>query len=96
MRRHVLGILAIGFLALGGYFYIWPPLEGHKQFVHGSSMRIGIVLMAMWLAYPEIRQIPRWMYTVLFMAAAIVMIQPKAILVVIPALLVIWLLRKKN
>ena len=96
MRRHVLGILALILLGLGGYFYYFPRPGGTQQFIHASCIRLGMILLAIWLAYPEIRRIPRWMYRVLLLAAGVVIVQPKAIVIILPALLIIWLLRPRS
>ena len=62
MRRHAIGVIAIALLGVGIFFLIWPPQDSALQWLHGSSVRIGVVLLTVWLAWPEISRVPRWMY----------------------------------
>jgi len=98
LRRSVFGLLALMCLAVGIYFSGigsgGSPADT-DMFVYGISMRIGMVLGAIWLAYPELSRIPRWMYVILLIAATAVMIQPKLILVIAPIVIAIWVFRPR-
>ena len=96
MRRHVTGIVAFLLLSLGAYFLIWPPSAGQGQLLSGACIRLGMVLFAIWLAYPQVQKIPRWMYGLVLLAAAVVLVFPKAIIYIIPAMPAIWFLRPRN
>jgi len=96
MRRHAIGVIAIALLGVGIFFLIWPPRDSALQWLHGSSVRIGVVLLAVWLAWPEISRVPRWMYGLVTAGILIVMIQPKLVAFVVPALVVVWFLRPRE
>ena len=101
MRRHILGIVALCLLITGAVMLLRSFGEdagaaASKDFAASMCLRIGWVLAAIWLAYPELKYIPPWMYTIVLAAVVIVVIQPKTIVFVIPALLLIWLLNPKR
>jgi len=95
MRRLAFGILALIFIAIGVYFGFQPP-DGIEQWLHAVLIRIGLVLGAAWLAYPELSCIPKWLYGVLAVAIVIVMIRPKLIIIVAPVVVAIWMFWPKK
>ncbi len=97
MQRHAFGILALMFFAASAYLYLglWPPYDV-EPFYYSILQRVGIVLAALWLAYPELLRIPPWMYGMLAVAASVVMIQPRLIIIVAPMVVFIWLLCSKK
>ena len=95
MRRHGFGIAAILFLIVG-CLYWWRTPIGVETWVQGATVRIGLVLAAIWLAYPELKKIPGWLCAVLLVALAVVAIRPRLIVVVVPAVIAIWILRPRR
>jgi len=95
MQRHAFGILALIFFATSAYLGIWLQDDVEPWF-YSILLRVGIVLAALWLAYPELLRIPRWMYGVLAVAVSVVMIQPRFIVIVAPMVIFIWLLYSKK
>lgn len=91
MRRHLLGAIAILFLGVG--LVLWLYSDADFAWV---SLRIGMVLAAIWLALPQVietfSRIPRWAFLVGALAVAAAAISPKALLVVIPIIAGIGLL----
>jgi hypothetical protein len=55
MQRHILGIVAIVVLAVGAVTY-----GGDDAAVAGTCLRIGAVLALLWLAMPQLRDVPVW------------------------------------
>ena len=96
MRRHALGIISVVLLILGVYFFVWPPSAAAQQWLHGSCIRIGLVMLAVWLAYPHLVRIPKWMVGGLLVGMAVVAVRPKLVVLVIPLLVAFWLLRPRT
>ena len=95
MRRLGFGIAAVFFLIAGCYFW-WRSPRGAEIWVQGAAVRIGLVLTAIWLAYPELKRIPGWLSAVLLIAFAVVAIRPRLVVVVAPAIFAIWILRPRQ
>ena len=65
MRRTTLGILAI-FLIVLGFIVAWRgPEDGSAVGFAGGCVRVGLVLGAIWLAWPSlmaaIKRVPGWL-----------------------------------
>ena len=95
MQRLAFGILALMFFAASAYLGIWAS-DDVEPFYYSILLRVGIVLAALWLAYPELLRIPPWMYGMLAVAVSAVMIQPRLIIIVAPMVVFIWLLCSKK
>lgn len=95
MRRHAFGIFALIFVIAGVYFALQPPRET-TQWFYGVLLRVGLVLGALWLAYPELSRVPPWLFGVLAVAIGIVMVRPRLIIIVAPAVVAIWILRPRK
>ena len=55
--------MAIALLIGGLVFWIWPPAEqGLMVQLEATCWRIGGCLAVLWLAYPDLRNIPRWFW----------------------------------
>lgn len=59
MRRHVLGIIALVLLVLGGITLVSGPGGSSAMGFAGSSIKAGLVLGALWLALPQIEATAR-------------------------------------
>ena len=93
MRRGVLGIIALAFIVTGVWFLVFPPTESVASAAAGSSVRIGFVLGALFLAWPHLERIPKSIYVSLFFFAMVVAVRPKLVILALPALLVYWLVK---
>src|SRR5688572_10774918 len=65
MRRATLGILAL-FLIVLGFIVAWRgPEDGSAMGFAGGCVRVGLVLGAIWLAWPSImtaiKRVPGWL-----------------------------------
>jgi hypothetical protein len=98
MRRHAFGLIGILFLALAIVGLVYAGSGGAQRSMAASiCMRVGLVLGAIWLAYPQLKQIvervPAWMMVSVGLAVAVLVVRPRAILAIGPVLLVIFVLQ---
>jgi hypothetical protein len=93
IRRWLLGVLALLMLAAGAIIVYAEPWGGEAKPMGAACLRVGIVLAAAWLALPELVQIPKWMFVSLLVAVVIVVWRPPTVVIVAPALLLLWALR---
>ena len=107
MRRHILGILALLFLVGGVAFWIWPPRPGSMEFLHGTCIKVGLVLAAIWAAYPQLVRLPGWVFGAIVGVMVLAAIRPKVtglILIaavkysayLIPVFILLWFLRPRG
>ena len=64
MRRHLLGLIALTSLASAAVLCGYPPLAPY-QAAGAMGLRVGLVLGAFWLAWPDLHRLPRWVWYVL-------------------------------
>jgi hypothetical protein len=55
MRRNTLGIAAMFLLAVGVIVTLRGPEDGSARGFAGGCIRVGLVLAALWLAWPQIQ-----------------------------------------
>ena len=64
MRRTTLGILALLLLVVGVIAALRGPADGSAAGFAGGAVRVGLVLGALWLAWPQLASLasraPRW------------------------------------
>ncbi len=58
--------------------------------------RVAFILALLWLALPQLRLLPRWMFYTIGGALAVVVWRPKLIFFVAPALVLAWMLRSRQ
>lgn len=90
MRRHVLGITAIVFLAVGVGAY-----GSSQEALTGTCLRVGAVLSLLWLAWPQLQAVPIWLVGLIGVTLLVVMRVPKLLFAVVPLAVVLWLLRPR-
>ncbi len=96
MRRTVLGILAIVFFFGGVLLYLLGPATETSLMFSSSGIRIGLVLGAFWLAYPQLSYVPWWFVQALLVGTLVIAIRPKAALFVLPLLAAMWIVRPRK
>ena len=79
MQRHILGILAVVVLAVGVVMQVRD--DGA---VAGTCWRIGAVLALLWLAMPQLREVPAWILGAAGLALLVVLRWPKALWALLP------------
>ena len=96
MRRHLAGIISLVLLIVGGLLYFWPPDWENSAPLAASCIRIGAVLAAIWLAYPELKRIPGWLAPVCIIAVVAIAAKPKLAIFIIPVAIIILILRPRK
>jgi hypothetical protein len=76
-----LGIVALAALGAGLLF----GLGGHDTNA-GFAARIGLLLVALWIAFPVLAEVDRRTYLFLGVAALVVLWRPRSSLIVLPVL----------
>ena len=88
-RRIMVLIMAIGLLLIYGIVTWRFEQDGWAKFVAAATGRIGLVMAALWLAWPSLRRPARWLppgFAILGVVALVVLAaQPRLIVVAIPA-----------
>jgi hypothetical protein len=97
MNRTSLGIVTLALLALG-LLVLWRGPEGGTAFGAGC-IRVGLLLGALWLAWPQIMafltRTPRWLLVASGIALIVCAIKPMLLFVAVPMLGALWLLGSK-
>jgi hypothetical protein len=91
MRRHLLGILGV-ILVLVALVMIASSPE--NEFWQASCMRIGLVLMALWLAWPQLADLSRWLYWIIVTIAIVAAAFSKYAWVLIPVIIAAFVLNR--
>ena len=101
LRRHILGLSGLILLSVGIYFYIRPPDLASVEFVQGSCVKSGLILLATWLAFPQLDRLPGWLLGGLIIFMLAVATRPRIVFVLLryglilaPILGLIWMLRR--
>jgi hypothetical protein len=88
-RRLLVLILAIGLLVTSGLVTWYYGKAGSAKFVAAATGRIGLVMAALWLAWPSLRRPAQWlppgMAVIGVILLAVLAAQPRLIIVAIPA-----------
>lgn len=96
MRRHLIGILAIVLLLAAVVLSLWPPDgNGYQQFL-AASWRLGALLAVLWLAWPDARHTPIWVWFTIPALVAILALKPKWFLFALPIVIVLLIIRPRN
>lgn len=90
-------MIGLALLVMGGYLHWFPP-EGidNTEGLEAAGLRVGLVMVALWLAYPELVKLPTWISVATFVATPIIAWRPRAALIVLPVLLVTWILYPRS
>jgi hypothetical protein len=100
MHRPTIGIIALLLLAGAAYFWLNPPPRDDTVLVplQAATHRLFLVMGALWLAQPQLRHMPRWVIVLAALAGVVVLgailfKQPRALLLVVPILIALWITR---
>lgn len=98
MRRHAFGILAIGLLCAAVYGLARYGIDNSQASMLSSMcLRIGLVLGAIWLAFPQISRLTvttsTWFLLLLGAIGMMIAARPKLIVVLGPIMLLLILLQ---
>jgi hypothetical protein len=90
MRRHVLGIAGILLLVLAAA--LLPFVDGNNQVWPAACLRMGLVLVVLWMAWPELASLSKWLARAALVVAVVVAAFSKYAWILIPLLLGAWVL----
>jgi hypothetical protein len=94
MRRHLLGIAGIVLLALAAVLF--PVVDGTSQVWPAACLRIGLVLVVLWMAWPELESMSRWLARAALVVAVVAAALSKYAWIILPLLLGAWVLSMLN
>lgn len=94
MRRHLLGIVAMVLLLAGTIgWLVERSTNTHAGMAAGVGMRAGLVLGALWMAYPQLVQViryaPKWILGLLGIAAMVLVFGRQSLVIVVPAVIIL-------
>ena len=95
MRRHLIGIIAVLSLLGAVACEIWPPQEAWGATLQSGLCRGGVLAAVVWLAYPEIRRMPAWLWSMLLGILVVVAIRPRTVIVAVPIIIALAILRPR-
>lgn len=95
MRRHLIGIIALLCLVGTVAFEIRPPEGAWDTVLQGGCSRGGALAAVVWLAYPDVRRIPGWLWSMLLAVLVVVAIRPRTVLLAIPLIIILAILRPR-
>ncbi len=88
-RRSIVLVLAVGLLMICGWVTWRYGQAGSAKFVAAATGRIGLVMAALWLAWPSLRRPAQWLppgFAIIgVVTLAVLAAQPRLIIVAIPA-----------
>lgn len=98
MKRSLLGLVALVSLVIGIGLLLLAPRDVNNTAlsVSGALIRVGLVIGALWLAWPSITGLlsrtPKWMLTAAAIGIVFCVVRPQLLLIVVPVLLGLWFL----
>ncbi|MEW4565687.1 hypothetical protein AB1K70_24410 [Bremerella sp. JC770] len=94
-KRSQIGLISLTALAISGAIWLFAEDQAYFGPVQAVLFRIGLVLGAVWIGYPQISRLPIWLATIGIVSVLSVLLFKKAAIVVIPLFILIWLLRPR-
>lgn len=82
-RRHGVAAIATVLLLGGVGFLIWPPHSAEGGQMESACWRIGVLMLAVWLAYGEFRRIPIYIWCTVPVAVLLIAVRPQWSIVVL-------------
>jgi len=92
--RSKLGILTVLLLTIALGLRLFADED--KATAEFACLRMAIVLGAAWMAYPQLVVLPRWMILSTTAVAIVAAIKPKALIIGLPLLAILFMLRPKS
>jgi len=95
MRRHAVGIFALGLFAAAAALWIWAPQQGVVYQFEANFLRVGALLAVLWLAYWDLKRIPPWLWGVFLLMLAVVIVKPRSLIFIVPIALLLGMLHPR-
>jgi hypothetical protein len=96
MRRHAIGAIALGLLLIAAILMIWPPTGPALQDLEPACLRIGAVMVLIWLAYDHLQRMPRWLWFAMPVILLAFALRPRYLLLFIPLAIALAVLRPRS
>lgn len=93
--RNRLGIIALALLALALVAYLASGTDGQYLSLAAALLRVGLVLLAIWLALPQLERAPSWLFGGVILLAIILARWPKYFVLALMALAAAALLKPR-
>ena len=97
MPRYFLAIMTAACFVGAATFMIWPPAWLSEAIIPvfvSFLWRLGALLAVLWLAYPDLMRIPRWVALAVPVLLIVIVKWPKMIFVIVPAMIFLVLLQR--
>lgn len=95
-RRHAIGILALVLLTLGVVLYFTTDRTSSAlNDLEAACLRIGPILVVIWLAYEQLKRIPVWLWCTLPVLLLALATRPRMLLVLVPLVVAAAILKPK-
>ncbi len=94
-KRSQFGILSLVTLGLAAILWLVPGEKSSYLLLQAALLRVGLVLGAVWLAFPQLSKLPLWLATIGVGSLLAVLLFKKAAIIVIPLLILIYFLRPR-
>jgi hypothetical protein len=94
-RRHAIGIIALALMVAGAIVPFTLAESPGTIDLQAACWRIGPLLAAVWLAYDQLKRVPVWLWCTLPVLGIAVARWPRALWVLIPALIVVAILKPR-
>jgi hypothetical protein len=101
MQRTAIGICGVIVFLGGVLLYLFGPNEDAYAMAAASGVRVGLVLGAIWLSYPQLARVPWWLVRAGLAVVLVIAALPRpalaraAVGIVVPLLIALWLLRPR-
>lgn len=94
-KRTQIGIVSLVCLVTAGSMWLFGGDDGNLIAAQAAMVKVGLVLGAVWLAFPQLAMLPVWLATFGVGTVLAVLLFKKAAIFLIPLLVIIWLLRPR-
>jgi hypothetical protein len=98
MRRPAIGIIAIVLLASSAALLIWrhvQPAEDWRYALMGATVRVGVIMGVVWLAYDELKRLPGWIWGTFPVLLVILAVRPRYLLIAVPIVIALAILKPR-
>ena len=76
-------------------FWIWPPEWSGEIFALGAFVRVGAIMAVLWLAYPDVKRLPPWIWGTFPVLLVILAVRPRWLLVAVPLVIALAVLKPR-
>jgi hypothetical protein len=88
--------MALVLIATGGVLFFTPGEKSPQmKEVAAACLRLGPLLVAVWLAYDHLKRIPLWLYLAVLVVAVVAALRPRTLWLLIPLLILLAILKPR-